>query len=123
VSWKHEWSNWIGGIGHWNCAEAPPYLEEQVAIFVIVGKGKTATKSLVGQSKGQVFKYPGYEGVTEGATHIYKVECKTGERYQVRAWARTWDAFTGKTNWVGKSYDGHTEKCPAKIDPDVPDSS
>ncbi len=41
-------------------------------------------------------------------------QCKAGSHYQIRVWGRTWDAFTKKTNFVGKAYDGHTEECPAE---------
>ncbi len=115
VSWEHSVTNYLGAVGHWECAIAPPDFELQVSLFLVVG----GRKQLVDQSKPKPWNYPGEIGpVRSGMSEGW--DCSEGSYYQIRVWGRTWDAVTKKTNFVGKAYDGHTEQCSSEISPDLP---
>ena len=114
VSWDSSpVENTLGAVGHWECAMAPPDIEIQLTIYRITS-GK---KQFFAQDRPQMWEDPG-EGVGHiaSSTAPFMPECDSGQIYQIRVWGRTWDAFTRKTNFVGKAYDGHTEVCPGRHD-------
>jgi YD repeat-containing protein len=112
VSWGHglHLNEYLAVHGHWECAIAPPDLEIQIALLEVVnGKYK-----MVDFSK-YVWKYPGEEGPT-GSEYYKGWTCNANVQYQAWVWARTWDAWTDKTNWYATAEDGHKDVCPEGVE-------
>jgi DNA-binding NarL/FixJ family response regulator len=99
-----------------HCHTAPPDIEIQVAVYLVIN----GVKEFIAQSKPQRWRYPGILGPTGSQTSAFTISCTPQATYQIRVWGRTWDAFTRKTNFVGKAYDGHIATCNSHIDPDLP---
>jgi hypothetical protein len=108
------WVSWGKGLhlneylavhGHWSCGVAPPDMEVEIALLEVVDG-----KYLMVHQADKIWLYPGELGPT-GSEFSKGWACIANVWYQAWVWGRTWDAWTGSTNWYATAEDGHKEQC------------